>query len=193
MTKILERLRGTDRRSIGKSNAVVVAVLANPRWFNELFDGMLNDDPVIRMRAADAVEKITARRPDLLRPHKSKLIYQVARISQQEIRWHCAQLFSRLELTPRERRVLVELLNDYLNDQSSIVKTFAMQALADMAERDVQLRAPIIKQLETLTRTGTPAMKSRGRKLLARLQRAKSPLFTRKRDSSEDVTTHSDA
>jgi hypothetical protein len=46
-----------------------------------------------------------------------------------------------------------------------------MQALADLAEHDKALRAPIVRQLTALTRTGSPAMKSRGRKLLARLRR----------------------
>ena len=52
-----------------------------------------------------------------------------------------------------------------------IVKTFSMQALADIAEQDADLRPSILMQLQELTRTGSPAMQSRGRKLLARLAR----------------------
>lgn len=44
-----------------------------------------------------------------------------------------------------------------------------MQALADIAFVDAELRPTIIIQLERLTRTGSPAMQSRGRKLLAQL------------------------
>ncbi len=64
----------------------------------------------------------------------------------------------------------MKILSDYLKDESRIVKTFAMQALSDIAERDEELRPGIIKQLEALTRIGSPAMKSRGKKLLARLK-----------------------
>jgi hypothetical protein len=39
-----------------------------------------------------------------------------------------------------------------------------MQALADIAEKDTELRAPIIEKLVELTKTGSPAMKSRGKK-----------------------------
>jgi hypothetical protein len=121
------------------------------------------------MRAADAVEKITARQPAWLAPYKTRLIQEVARIEQQEVRWHVAQLFSRLDLTPAERQEVLAILETYLNDKSKIVKTFTMQAMADLAGQDPSLRPAIIARLETLTASGSPAMQSRGRKLLARL------------------------
>ncbi len=170
MHPLLLKLTGKDRRSIGESNRVAAKVLANPDLFGVLFDGMLADDPLIRMRAADAVEKITLAHPEYLRSYKSKLIRQVAKVEQQEVRWHVALMFSRLTLTRKERRVVVGILLDYLKDESKIVKTFSMQALADIAEQDAVLRPSIVKLLEKLTRTGSPAMQSRGRKLLAKLK-----------------------
>jgi len=170
MHVLLKKLAGADRRSIGKSKEAVAAVMKDQNLFGILFDGLLDADPVLRMRCADAIEKITIEHPEYLRPYKKKLIQQVAKIEQQEVRWHVAQLFSRLKLTSKERRVVVEILRNYLNDKSKIVKTFSMQALADIAEQEVELRNPIIKQLKKLTRTGSPAMKSRGEKLLATLK-----------------------
>jgi hypothetical protein len=64
----------------------------------------------------------------------------------------------------------VAILLDYLNDKSKIVKTFSMQALADLAEEDTHLRDRLIPLLEGLTETGSPAMRSRGRRLLANLR-----------------------
>jgi hypothetical protein len=52
-----------------------------------------------------------------------------------------------------------------------------MQALADLAEHDEQMRRWVLSLLAELTRTGTPAMRSRGRKLLARLEQ---PSLTRR-------------
>jgi len=164
-------LCGGDRRSIGKSEEVVAEVLADARLFGALFECMLDDDPLVRMRAADAVEKITAMRPDFLRPYKTRLINRVAKIDQQEVRWHVAQLFSRLELNKADRRAVVLILSEYLGDKSRIVKTFSMQALADIADQDKQLRPSIVRQLEKLTKEGSPAMQSRGKKLLDRLKR----------------------
>jgi hypothetical protein len=130
----------------------------------------LNADPLLRMRCADAVEKITVQHPEYLFPYKTRLIQEVAAIGQREVRWHVAQMLSRLELTPAERHTVAEILISYLQDKSKIVKTFAMQALADIAEQDGALFPGILKQLEVLTLEGSPAMKSRGKKLLARLK-----------------------
>ncbi len=171
MKALIKMLAGGDRRSIGKSEEVVALVLSQPKLFEKVFAGMLHDDPLIRMRSADVVEKVTALKPELLAPYKVTLIRQVARIEQQEVRWHVAQMFSRLHLNKRERRLVLQILQEYLTDKSGIVKTFAMQAMTDIAERDEELRPGIIKQIQLLTRTGTPAMKSRGKKLLAKLQR----------------------
>lgn len=54
----------------------------------------------------------------------------------------------------------------YLVDESRIVRMFAMQALADLAERDATLRKDVLTRIERLTATGTPAMRARGRELL---------------------------
>jgi hypothetical protein len=78
------------------------------------------------------------------------------------------------KLAGAERRTVSVILTGYLNDTSRIVKTFAMQALADLAEQDDGLRAPVIRQIEELTRSGSPARQSRGRKLLAKLKGRKN-------------------
>lgn len=169
MHPILRKLEGGDRRSIGKSNEVVSEILADPGLFDVVFGGMLADDPILRMRAADAVEKVTAIHPGYLRSHKDKLIRQVANIDQKEVRWHVALMLPRLELSNQEMQLVLDILFGYLNDSSSIVKTFAMQALADIARRSAKLRPSILVHLRELTVIGTPAMKARGRKLLAEM------------------------
>jgi hypothetical protein len=169
MKDLLRQLKGGDRRSIRGVPKIVDQVMADPSLFSVVFSGMVDADPLVRMRCADAVEKITAVRPEHLAPCKTQVIRLAATAAQQEVRWHLAQLFSRLELSASERRRVVKTLTKYLTDASRIVKTCAMQALADIAAQDSQLRAPIVAQLKKLTRTGSPAMKSRGRKLLARL------------------------
>jgi hypothetical protein len=169
MHEVLNKLEGGDRRSIGRANEVVADVIGDPSFFEVVFNGMLCDDPLIRMRCSDAVEKITAKHPEYLQPYKEKLIRQVAKIEQQEVRWHVAQMVPRLHLDQDERATVLEILHEYLNDKSNIVKTFSMQALADLAEKDASLRSQVIPLLEEITRTGSPAMKSRGRKLLQKL------------------------
>lgn len=183
MHPTLQKLQGGDRRSIGRSNEVVAEVLSKPSLFPVVFAGLSLDDPVIRMRSADAVEKITAQRPELLRSYKSKLIHEVAATHQKEIRWHVAQMLPRLELTEIDRKRVLRVLLGYSTDPSSIVRTFTMQALADVARDSPGLLPTVRQHLSELVITGTPAMKARGRKLLRQLSglTARSTAMRRKR------------
>jgi hypothetical protein len=171
MHAILKQLCGGDRRSIGRSNEIVEEILTRPSLFHYLFEGMASDDEIVRMRAADVAEKVTARQPDLLQPHKKELLTIAGSSDQQEVRWHAALMIPRLKLTAKERAVAVDILFDYLRDHSSIVKTFAMQGLATLASTDPRLRGKILPLLRELTEVGTPAMRARGRKLLQHLNR----------------------
>jgi HEAT repeat protein len=171
VTGLLQRLSGGDRRSIGAADEVVAEVLEDLELFGVVFEGMLDDDPVVRMRAADVAEKVSAEHPECLAPYKARLLAQVAASEQQEVRWHVAQMLPRLALSAKERDAAVSLLLGYLEDKSKIVKTFSMQALADLALRDERLRPRVVPVLQALTATGSPAMKSRGRRLLEDLMK----------------------
>jgi hypothetical protein len=159
-------LQGGDRRSLGHANRVVTLILRQPIRFAELLECLWCDDPVVRMRAADAAEKISAQRPELLRPFKAELLGLAGEAVQQELRWHFALMIPRLPLTPIERQAAFALFKEYLNDRGSIVKTHALQGLADLARIDPVLQPDVTGLLEHASRTGTPAMKARARKLL---------------------------
>jgi hypothetical protein len=79
-------------------------------------------------------------------------------------------MIPRLELSGPELDRAVEILHRYLEDKSKIVKTMSLQALADLAEQDSNLVPQVIELLAEMTQTGSPAMKSRSRKLLAKLK-----------------------
>ena len=123
------------------------------------------------MRAADAAEKVTRKHPELLTPFKKELLGLMTEATEQEMRWHLAAIVPRLPLNAEERELAISSLNGYLEDRSSIVKTFALQGLADLAQNDAVLRPGVVETLREATRTGTPAMKARSRKLLLRLER----------------------
>ena len=171
MDSILSRLRGGDRRSIGKVNEVVAAVRKKPDLFKDLVNGLFDENPVVRMRAADAMEKISLDNPQSLQPFKTELIRLAQQTQQQELRWHTAQMIPRLKLTPKESATVTDILFDYLNDKSKIVVTFAIQALSDLALTKGDASARVIRAIEKLTRTGSPAIQSRGKKLLPKLKK----------------------
>jgi HEAT repeat protein len=163
-------LKGGDRRSIGKSNQIAQLVLSEPKRFAELVECLWDEDPIVRMRAADAAEKVTVTRPELLNPHKQELLGLLAEAEQIELKWHLALMVPRLELSKPETERTATALQRYLEDRSSIVKTFALQGLANLARQDSNLREPARRALEESLRTGTAAMKARARKLLKELK-----------------------
>lgn len=169
MHPILKRLAGSDRRSIGDADEVAQEIVSNPELFAIVFEGVVSNDPVLRMRAADAVEKATRQNRRLLQPYKQRLLDEVAAVDQQEVRWHVAQMLPRLPLNAAERDGAVAILESFLRDESKIVQVNAMQALADLARDDEQLRDRVIPILARMTETGSLAVRSRGRKVLKKL------------------------
>jgi HEAT repeat protein len=169
---ILKLLEGGDRRTIGRADQVAAIVSQDPRLFSELIAGLWSKDPLVRMRAADASEKVTRQNRGLLPPYKKELLGLMAETQEQELRWHLAAMIPRVPLSAKELQVAVKWLNRYLEDRSSIVRTSALQGLADLANLADQgsiLRLKVIEALRDATRGGTPAMKARSRKLLLHL------------------------
>jgi hypothetical protein len=145
-------------------------VSKNAALFPELIAGLWSSDALVRMRAADAAEKVTRGDHELLKPYKKDLLGLMAETREQELRWHLAAMVPRLPLSEKERQLAVSLLRGYLDDRSSIVKTSALQGLADLTDDDPRLRPKVIEVLREASRNGTPAMKARSRKLLLHLE-----------------------
>ena len=83
-------------------------------------------------------------------------------------------MLTRLELSAHETKTVTHILFDYLTDDSKIVVTFAMQALADLAIKNAAVSNRLLKAIEKLTQTGSPAIKARGKKLLPKLKHLSS-------------------
>src|SRR5271169_3694008 len=124
---ILTLLAGGDRRTIGRADEVASLVSSDPKLFPKLIAGLWSEDPLVRMRAADAAEKVTRTHHELLAPYKKELLGLMTEAQEQELRWHLAVIIPRLALTARERQTAISSLTAYLKDRSSIVKTFALQ------------------------------------------------------------------
>lgn len=167
MKSILEKLKGGDLRSVGKANEVMKSVLKNPKLFKEIFQGISDTDPLIRMRAADVAEKISRQHPKYLQPFKTQLINDVVKITQQEVRWHAAQMFSYLSLTPKERSRVAKVLFSWLeNEKSNIVKVMSLQALTDFAKQDNKIKSKVMPLIQKFILSGNPSLKSRSKRLL---------------------------
>lgn len=168
---LLLQLAGGDRRSIGAADKVAQAVLAEPELFAVVLAALELPDPVLRMRAADVVEKVTRQRPDWLQPYKEQVLAIAAASAQAEVLWHVAQMLPRLTFTAAERERVYALLTGFLDDRSQIVRVTALQALADLAVAggDEARRRQVVSLVRAQVAAGGPAVRARGRRLLKQL------------------------
>lgn len=167
---IAHALSGGDRRSIGRSNDVVSYILKHKSALPELVLALKSDDVVVRMRAADALEKLTISNADWLDPYAQNILAAVTANGEQEIRWHAAQILPRLRLTAAQRETSVELLFEFMVDKSRIVQSFALTGLVDFAEKDHALRDKVLPVVHRATTSGIPSVEARARKLLKRMR-----------------------
>jgi hypothetical protein len=153
---IRELLSGGDLRSIGRVPEVIGIVGKYPERIAELVRELDDRDPVVRSRAADALEKLTAKRPELLLPFREVLLRAAGESRQQEVRWHLAQMLPRLALRPGEILSAFSLLQGYREDRSVIVRVCAMQAMFELSLRKPSLRPRVRALVETSCRRGRP-------------------------------------
>ena len=171
MPNLLDRLKGGDRRSVGEGYDVAVEILASAsedgaRSLLEIADGMGSDDVILRSRCAHVLASVSAERPDLLTPFQDEILDCWAPIAQWEVREQMSKVLPRLSWTPDRLGQIYGLLQDYLEDRSSIVRTCALQAMVDLLDQAPERRPEVVRTVETLTESGTAAMRARGRKLL---------------------------
>jgi hypothetical protein len=152
---------GGKRLSSGLTDEVVKLVRAHPKKAAQLIECLWDEDPGVAMRAADALEKLTRGDPSLLRPWKAPLLGLLTEATEKKLRWCLAITIPRLELTAPECRRAAETLQSWLEDSSTIVKTCALQGLADLTRQDPSLKPSVVDLLRIHSRSGTPAMRAR--------------------------------
>jgi hypothetical protein len=161
-------LAGGDRRSLQGVDDAVDLVLADAGLFGELFGCLFSGDAIVRMRASDAVEKVSRERADLLAPYVDRLLHEVATIDQPSVQWHLAQILSRVDLMPAQRDQALALLWRNLEDYDDLlVKNLTLEALADFAVDDAAVRERLLPVLRTYTTSERKSLAARARRLLA--------------------------
>jgi hypothetical protein len=141
-------------------------VRREPARFAELWACLTDDDPLVRMRAADALEKLTRENWSLLAPYKNALLAHSADDGTAEVRWHLVAMMSRLPLSAKEAEAAIIYLDDLLQgDPSRIVRVMALQAAADLSSRYAGLRNAFNAMLERAASSPVPSLRARARKI----------------------------
>jgi hypothetical protein len=158
------------RLDVGRVWEVVELVEGRPGKLAQLVECLWDDDPAVASRAADALERVTRDRPEKARRWKEPLLGLIAETKEKKVRWNLALVIPRLKLTVPECRRVSAVLNSYLDDPSSIVRTAALHGMADLTRQDPESRPDVLDRLRVAGRSGTPAMRARSRILLKVLE-----------------------
>ncbi|HEY1160979.1 MAG TPA: hypothetical protein VGE83_10135 [Terracidiphilus sp.] len=167
---------GKGRVSVGRAEEVAALVLAQPKSLSRLLECLWDQDPGVVNRAAHALERVTREGlpgpAAMLNSWKTSLFGLLAEATENKLRWHLALIVPRIALTLPECRRAAEVLQAWLDDpSSSIVKTMSLQGLADLARQQPSLLPMVLDLLRIHSRSGTPAMRARGRLLLQHLEK----------------------
>jgi len=158
-------LQGGDRRSKGHADALAADALHDPGLVSELVGALVDPDELVRLRAADALEKASAERPEILAPHAAMLLGPVADLPQHDVRWHVAQMLPRLPLDAAGLRRAAEVMETTLKCASRIARVMAMDGLVQLADRAPQLRTRAMSAVRRAFAAGSPAERARARRL----------------------------
>lgn len=167
MSKLLDKLKGGDLRSIGKANDVVRMVVTQDD-FDELFIGLSNPDRRVVMRTADAIEKITHDKNfGFLQNHKKELLDYLQKAKDKELKWHLALITSRLILTQKEIENTWDLLKKWAKDdkESKIVRVNSIQGLFNLLKNNQELSKDFSLIVEEIKEENVPSLNARIRKL----------------------------
>ncbi len=170
---IREMLLPGKRLDAGRACEVAALLLKNPRKTGQVLECMWDEIPGVTNRAADALERASCRRPQLLARWKDALLDRMLDASENKLRWNLALMIFRTPLSKAETERAAAILRSWLDDQSSIVKTSAMHGLAGLTRWDPSLLPEVMDMLRLLSRSGTPAMRARGRILLKQMEAGK--------------------
>ena len=171
MGDLVARLARGDRRTTGDATGVADQVAADPGRLPELVECLFAPSAGIRMRAADALERVSRVVPRALDAYTDRLLTDIAAIEQAEVRWHVAQILPRLALDEGQRwRAAALMVTWFEHGESRIVRTSALQAMVDLAETDAPLRELAAEMMRAALRSGVPSLAARARRILNPLQ-----------------------
>jgi len=164
-------MHGGHANSLGRVNEVIEIVLSEKSRLDELYNCLFHEDAWVRMRAADALEKICRKQPDWLLPYIDRFQDELSSSTQPSIQWHLAQIYEQVSLTDKQKQAAQNWLQALLTtkDVDWIVAANAMDALAKFTKDGSFPASDMTKLLKIQQHHKSNAVIRRATKLLAAL------------------------
>lgn len=164
LKKLISKFQGGDLRSIGKSNEIAKEAKDSPEIIYDLIELLSHSDPLIKLRAADSLEKATVTSNWKLLTSKKATILKNFETTQQEVKWHLAQIIPRIELNSSETDYVVRILKSWFeNDESKIVRVFSMQAIFDLSVVNPELKQTAVDVIYIGMQSNISSIRSRAK------------------------------
>lgn len=141
---------GGKSNSLGRASEVIDKVLKDKDRLDELYNCLFEEDPWLRMRAADCLEKICRIHPEWIEPYVDKFFDDLTSSTQASIQWHLAQIFREIELTNSQRQKAINWMTHLLSSSEIdwIVAANTMDTLAQFTHEGSFAKSDLISLLE---------------------------------------------
>ncbi len=153
-------------RGLGAANAVAAEAVRSPGMVGELVAALGDEREVVVVRAANALKKVQAAKPERVMPFAKKILRAAMGCEVLFARWSLVQLVGALPLRGRDKGLAVEMMFEALRGEGGLLRTLGMQGLVNFSRDDAALRRRVRPVVEEFLANGTPAMRARARMLL---------------------------
>jgi hypothetical protein len=133
-----------------------------------LMTEILSPDPFTRRCAADLARRVSAREPGILKKYADVFIELIAELpaGEWQARGYVTLAAALNASTHAQHMMLASLVRSLANDERNAIRAIALEAFAILAIAEPELRDEAMLLLEYSRREGTPAMRSRARRML---------------------------
>lgn len=161
-------LVGGDRRSLAQAELALAEVERSPQRITDLV--ALTEDPdwLVSLRALDLLEKMVQLEPHLVQPHRAVFIGPLADHEAWEFHLQCVRAIPHLRWRREEWPRVLQILERDAQHRQKFVRTWAVDALARLADGDQALRPQVVLQIRALEGSTFPSLKARARQIRRR-------------------------
>jgi hypothetical protein len=139
--------------------------------FDELFALLFHHERTLVLRAADAVEKVSATNQEFLRTHKQDLLRLLSTSDHPELKMHLAQWIARITLLRDEVEEIWHILNYWTRNpnESKPVRVHALQSLYDLSLIFPDLQIRFQETVVAIQHERIPSLQARIKKIVPSL------------------------
>ena len=186
MNTILDWLSGGDLRSDGAADQAAEAVLQHPDLITDLIAGLDSTDAVIRGRTADALEKVSRTKPELVIGRLTALLSLLKEDPVPMVRMHAAMILGHFAGYPEFTDKIIPELLSALDDASVFAKSWAIVSLCIYARKYPHQRRKITQKIASLSTDPSVAIQTKVRYAMEILSDDEAP-FPKGRVKSERI------